>query len=649
MTGSRYFDWTHVHVEGGDRAAAAPYIGDARKLLGAVFEEAAVNGLGVYALTRKLDDGTVIVAEKHGEIPRVTIAPAPRDPQKQPTPIPDDFVVWGRTSLQPGGIDADRPQQILRPAWRTFFNDAEIPAYEPFLGEKGTYGGVLPDGLLYAGNIDWEHADKSRLSWYGPSARYWYDVWRQPRAQYGKHVFQLGRIVLDVDAYCTASEVDLAERWVLGAGRRGAMLYVVMAALPPFVTWPTPPTAAEFGPDAWSTPLHPEGAIPVVLRRFVLASQAGSQPARLVAVAGTHHDLWSGTIDRAVSPFHFDAKCERAVAHLPAAQSRMYFRGLGNLVRPSATHARVALVLSEDRQSATLETSAVTMGTGTAAGVFAEDGEDTLEVARMLIDGDAAALAYRLRGHAYPAFLSVWSGSGPSRWLRRQIMWADLRAGVLVLWSEEVAGSANPWTFTASVVLCRDGAEQVLWTDSNAVNNFVSGDVLRLVLDRLNAAAVAPMALAHLLPMGAMTDAGGAGTFDAQASLLHPQWGKPARKSEYYGQVVFSFAAGPWTNGQSVADVAGDIAANTQVDVLGRHTHPGFASGDGWTLVSYPMNAGINGQRVVIQHAADGAVLERLDTLTGVVGANTVEAGILGYDARFHPIWLLGQPPRGIT
>lgn len=74
MSGPRDYDWKHTRVVG-DRDAAVPYLSYANKLLGFVKQEAARNDLDVHQITRKLDDGTIVVAEIHGSIPRITIAP----------------------------------------------------------------------------------------------------------------------------------------------------------------------------------------------------------------------------------------------------------------------------------------------------------------------------------------------------------------------------------------------------------------------------------------------------------------------------------------------------------------------------------------------------------------------------------------------
>lgn len=77
MSGPRYLDWTHIRVVG-SRNQAARYVPEARKLLGFVTDEAKRNNLGVCQITRKLPDGTTIIAEQHGTIPRITIVVSPR-------------------------------------------------------------------------------------------------------------------------------------------------------------------------------------------------------------------------------------------------------------------------------------------------------------------------------------------------------------------------------------------------------------------------------------------------------------------------------------------------------------------------------------------------------------------------------------------
>lgn len=77
MPAARDSDWAHVHVAGGDRAAAEPYLPYARKLLGFVKQDAQANRLRTHQATKQLPDGALVVAEIVGDIPRITITPPP--------------------------------------------------------------------------------------------------------------------------------------------------------------------------------------------------------------------------------------------------------------------------------------------------------------------------------------------------------------------------------------------------------------------------------------------------------------------------------------------------------------------------------------------------------------------------------------------
>ncbi|MBW8777416.1 MAG: hypothetical protein JF596_21225, partial [Stenotrophomonas sp.] len=134
MTGSRYVDWTHVHVNG-DRDRAAAYVGLGRKVLGAVTEDAQRWGLQTHVMHHKTEDGAEIIGEIRGGIPRITITPPPLI-EGEPPPIrgKDDFIVWARDASRPEGIDAVHPKQILRPSWLTFFFDEDVAGYAEFQG-----------------------------------------------------------------------------------------------------------------------------------------------------------------------------------------------------------------------------------------------------------------------------------------------------------------------------------------------------------------------------------------------------------------------------------------------------------------------------------------------------------------------------------
>ncbi|WP_202841955.1 hypothetical protein [Luteimonas saliphila] len=633
---ARYIDWTHIRVNG-DRQAAAPYVADGRKLLGEVMEEAARNELGVLAMHRELEDGTIITAEKHGEIPRITITPAPPVPTIPPPVVRDDFVVWARTTALPAGIDADRPQQILRPAWTTFFNDSGVDGFEAFPGEKGTYGGMFPQGLLLAGNIDWVRPSTGeRLSWYGPSSRYWYDDWRLPRAQYGVHVFHLGQVLLDVEAYANELDEPFVERWVLGAAMTQTHLYVVLADLPENISVDSPPATASQSPDSWSSPSMPAGAISVALRRFLLVhNPATPDPMQYTVPGNSHEELWAGTITRGVAPWHFSPDVTTAVAHIAPAALELTQRGAG-VIYPSESHLRHMLEI--EGAEAELLTEVVSLSANAPA-VIAEDGEATLAIVRKPYNGFENALFYRIGEHDYLA-MAVTEAPDTLRYDRRQIVWADLRAGTLLLLADSI--QAGEWMFDLSFRLCSNGTEQVAWGDATAVVTLGSYDAVRFMLNETATRAVAPLALAHLNAYGAVDGGWPGGVHNAQVSLLHAHYWLPFRISATAGQTRFAFAAGAWSNLQSKAAVARNTGANTQVDGLGHTTLPGFATYKGYSVLSYSTNGGINGRRIKLDYITGSS----LGAVTGVPGEDTTENTILGNDARYHPVWLLGARRR---
>lgn len=311
----RYHDWAHVHVVGNDHDAAAPYVTEARKLLGMVVEDAAHNGLRTHQMTRRFDTGAVIVAEVRGGIPRATIHPPPRPGQDTAPYPPDDFVVWARAIGLGDGIDPQYPQQILKApgkSWSPFvFNDDVA-----FGLRDGTYAGIFPEGLRHAGNVDWKGADGTRLSWYGPTSRMLLDAYVNTDRIYGRQVFCLGQTILDTDEYAEASpEQDHPRRYVLGAGIHkgsGLHLVVVQATAGEGFTDPTPIPQQSM---RLSDPMvyHEDLRISVYSYRLeVEPDVAGVQRYRVVP---------GSRIERAFlnngyrEPWFFNADCSQAVLH----------------------------------------------------------------------------------------------------------------------------------------------------------------------------------------------------------------------------------------------------------------------------------------------------------------------------------------------
>lgn len=627
MSGPRSTDWTHVHVDG-DRDAAAPHVPFGRKLLGAVQADAAFQSLKVHKLQRVMQDGTEVTAEIHGAIPRITIKPAPPPPPAPPVlQGSDDFVVWPRDAAHPAGIDATYPQLILRPRWTSFFQDAEIDGYIEFAAKKGTYEGVFPDGVRYGANIDWRSDAGERIHWYGPSARYWVDGYRRPRAQYGKQIFCMGQPIIDVDTYCEVSDADFAERYVLGAAIDGLWLMVVLGEIGE-VTWPPPPAAAAETPDGWASPSYFVGDVPVALRRFrMVFDPAQPGPMKRRVLANSHETLWEGALARGTAPWHFDATGRRAVAHLPPAASDHFKRG-ADWVRPSPAHSRVELELQDDGTATLTEMSqAIAPGDGAAA-VVAEDGGRVLRVVRR-----GRGLNYELGGAEYPAWeLGDVADPTPGRvdWRRRQVLCADLREGVLVVLESRMlfAGGSAPFLrYSMRVLICQGGAETIVVETPTEVAAITVNPTYVAVLQRLAEQPVAPLALMHLHAFGP-TNTGY--TADLSMSLLATHYNVPFRKADVFGQTKIAFFAGGWSVTDNVASTASDTPANQQVDFAGHTTMPGFASAGGITALSYNTNIYVSGQEMVANFMSGTT----LAALTGIDGAG----------ARHHPIWLIGKP-----
>lgn len=639
MSGPRYTGWHHTRIVG-DRDAGSVYLPEARTLLGYVMDEAERNQLGVHSARRELKDGTVLIAEKHGGVPRVTIIPPAPVPARAPATTPNDFVVCPVGGGYPSGLDPQYPNLLLRafatksktlaeggdgivaletgsPAsvtWKTYFYDDETAGYDAFAGAKGTYAGTFPDGVVHSGNVDWVGSRDERISWYGPSSRYWYDGFRQPRAQFGKFVFHLGQVLLDVDAYCTDNDVDLPERYVLGAAldRASTVLRVVMADVPPAVTWPSPPAAPSTVPDGWASPSYPTGSANVVLREFVLAEAPAGQPVRRVVVG--HSDLWSGVLDRPWVTWCFDETASRVVAHLLPASSQMVQRGT-SYEMPSASHQRVEVSFA-DLSGWTAETASVSL-----PGAVAEDGASA-----MTVEWSDGALYYALPGARYIAL----SRSG-FEYTRRQVMWADLRERVLAVWEfsqHHVGPGAYDFEYRDRVLVCRDGVETAVFESAEtATLPANTASIVGAALDRLATSTVSPLAAMHLHAFG-MT-ATNYLSADHGVGLLYAPLQVPFRELDTFGLVKMS-TAGSWAVTAYKADSASTTQANSQTDSHGHTTMPGVASRDGITAISYNSNVYYGPDETIVNSITSGDLAE----LTPVGGTN----------ARYHPIWLLGQP-----
>lgn len=643
---SRFTDWTHVRVVG-DREAAAPYVGEARKLLGAVFEEAKRNGLGVHVQRRELPDGTVIVAEKFGDVPRITIAPAAADIAQQPTAPPEAFVVWARDQAHPGGIDPEHPQQLLRPSWTTFFYSESTQGYEAFAGKKGTYAGALPAGVRHAGNIDWRGASGQRVSWYGPSTRYWLDPHVHPTRQYGTQVFLLGQVLLDTD---DADPGDFAERWVVGAAMPSPFeLLVVQAALVPGATddTPPPPNSSEI-----STP-WPPGDVAIAVCRFAVVEES---PQRFRAQLGSRDVLWAGTLPRALNPWFFNESGDRAVtAGLP--ETVLLRRGTGAVIAdpdtiegvpPSASNSMHTFVRTSD-SAGSLTSAAVSLTAGQAviAADFAGNALRQMTVRRRVADDLDAQFVFEHGEWSFEARSAVFelqSIAGLARATYRghlgALIHADLREQVFVTYRAdwvEVPNLPSANTYREAVQIWHGGtlhADLEVATGTGAGQNPINtGFTRQLGATRLGDRPIPRYDTVYsdvaLSPMFAIYG-------HITQHQREPRWDWTGAHGLYSFR---PFSTDHWFGAAKVRN-----ALVTQVARIDASTDAGFESSgtdfDGKTIaVSCATADGItvlSGYGYVPDRSVFFATGGELSALTGVDGEF----------ARYHPIWPLGQPPR---
>lgn len=645
----RYTDWTHVRVNG-DRHAAAPYVPEGRKLLGAVMEEAARNGLGVHSMHRKLEDGTLIVAEKHGDIPRITITPAQRDGEV-PTPSKGDFVVHPRSLALPDGIHPEYPEQILQfrgGNWRTFFYSGEAEGYDEFDGSKGVYLLEFPDGVRHAGNVDWRASDGARLSWYGPSTRYWYDAWRQPSAQYGHFVFYLGQVLLDIDQWCSDNDEDWDERLVLGAGMATdedgvRWLYVMLASIPD-----QSPDAVSVPPGVYLGHNYPLESIPHRLRRLRMVrnpSLPRHQQWRVVDEPSA--SAWSAELERACSTWIFNPDCTRATTFFqidsPAVVYRYpYWSDVWPLMTPPAYSSRCDVAISGDS------------GTHSITDVWLEPGVDEADVA-VDYDFDGNEVPIRLgRGphgaSAHAVYLRMGGQVVPLYWfshgatipeansaggtIRRLLTGVDARVGTISAdrrdwsWSvgESVGVNVGIRRVVSIEVVTPAGNHNAVLHDASAT---VTGDAQSWYDFRaggLEASAgfqLGPLTWLWMCIGNADT------SLSAVAGSTASLGAVPHHPDECFGQLGNSL----------VASTANEMFSNSQLDAHGKRAPMTLAAdADAAVLSQYDPRARYSDLFGAFGNESVGfATASTIAEVTGVGGAR----------ARWHPCWVLGNPIGG--
>jgi hypothetical protein len=221
---AKYDRWHRIRLSG-DQDKAKSFIPEARQLLGYLEEQRRLGIIKSELITRTLQDGSVIRAQFVGDQPLVEIHSPSAGTEPKPPAILEGFIV--RPSEATGqNANTDKDHVLLRPrskrAWRGYFYDTDaVPTDYPLrYGVYGTFGTtpLFPDGLGYAGNIDWRSADEQRMvTFHGPESRYFKNTTLS--SPINKFVYFKGQQLLDL------ADVEVA---LIGAGTnakvRGACL-----------------------------------------------------------------------------------------------------------------------------------------------------------------------------------------------------------------------------------------------------------------------------------------------------------------------------------------------------------------------------------------------------------------------------------------
>lgn len=648
----RHHNWTHVHVVG-DRDQASAYLPEARKLLGQVIEDAQHNGLQTHQMTRRYQDGAVIVAEVRGGIPRVTITPPARegeDPRPEP---PDDFVVWARALGLDDGIDPVHPQQILKSpgrAWRPYVFNDDVP-----LGyREGTYAGIFPRGLRHAGNIDWKGASGVRLSWYGPSARTFLDAYVNTDRIYGRRVFCMGQVLLDTDEYADeAPEQDHPRRYVLGAGIHEAsgQLLVVQSTTGEGYTDLSPipqQTLRVADPMVY----HEDTRISVYSYQLeVEPDAAGVQRYRVVPGSRVERAfLDSGYRE----PWFFNEDGSEAVVHytvpentVPGQTMPWWASALIDRTNPAPSideqfpgwaQPRLRVALDEDLVASVLgwDSFSVVAGGASAPAVSEFDGAELAEysirfgddlVPYFEFDGASVPL-WSVKPHAEPAWYH-----GVKRWIR----YASPRDKLVIFHVEDLvfrdAVDDGPNNTTRG-----QGATLEVWRYGQLVSSqqFLTPNEWaygmprvytrnQLQFDSLRGRPVAPSYFLFGINLPYLFT----GVVGANFVGANPTYATPLQPADHYFGTYDGLSWEIDRPATPIASLAKPGFNSNREDFDGQFSITGCAASGPHHLVSVAVPTE-DGTRACA-HASS----QTLPEITGISGAG----------ARYHPIWMLGKPP----
>ena len=304
----RYAGELFVRVVG-DRDAAPAYLPAARALMGEVLEQAGFNQLGTHSLRQQLKDGTVLVAEKIGEINRVTIAPPPPRGAKRPLRVFEDLLVSGGSL----GATAEQPAIILSPSetgWAAAFASSDAPGY--YEG-AGTYrdvffnlDGATPHTPCFGNTYDVNPAGVV-VSWLS-AVQFLPEQGRNPNSLYGSGIRCLGKDLFSVAAYRDHETLGDYPHVMAAAVDSGYL--VVLAAALGDLNFDVMPAAPRFRYDVWATPAYSDQPHPTAMFRIKLVER--EDPLTLLRYYEADlgplgvETLWSGSLVRGYGRWNYD-------------------------------------------------------------------------------------------------------------------------------------------------------------------------------------------------------------------------------------------------------------------------------------------------------------------------------------------------------
>jgi hypothetical protein len=602
------------------------------------------------------------------------------DPARQQSEL---FVVTAANGADSTTNDATFPQQILDPGRnRTSFYSEAIAGFDAFVGRKGQYELTFPDGLRYAGNVDWVSAAGVRISWYGPLRRYWYDTFRRPQFQYGQWVFLNGAILLDIAAYNAAATEPFTETMVLGAALVGTNLYVMQATVPD-MTETYDYAGAAPNHYAWASYLCPIDPVQMRLVRYqVQRNPLVAPPARGFAIvpnSGT--SLWTKSAVGYVNPWVFSPDARVAETFAMPAELRLMFRQTqlfpplwATITTPSPSSEQLRLDLDDGEVAEQITTLSTIAGglSSTALEVPAEAGGpvavDYLPDGTRLelsfwhcLDPAGAAAPDTYDGGFYDE-LRI-NGELALRMTVDELHLLDIRARTFVVAGrigDDPAGVVTPNVFVNGQRF--RGPEPVLQYANRLGFGFSAFSSVFPGLNNLLTTAYGAGYLAYAgVPLGAVSPMFlmhglTSGTRGQGANRVGHHWHAPgAQLFEHVPGEELRISATAFAPTFLSGQFAVGAKANrylTAADALGKRVPKSLAVDRfGNAMASFPMFVGYNNQpdgnsNIRVSYMVSLTTGRSLGSWTGVeANPAPIAAAVTSYDARYSTIWLLGKWP----